>query len=85
MLEYKGAKCVICKYDKYNWNLTFHHTDPSKKEIKIASTARTVTDKIKKELDKCVVMCHLCHGDTHHGLHPEYLTQDGQMVKSLGS
>lgn len=75
MLEYRGDKCVVCGYDKHDWNLTFHHQDPSKKEIKIDQTKRAFTDELKKELDKCVVMCHLCHGDTHHGLHPEFIVR----------
>ena len=28
---------------------------------------------LMEELDKCVVMCSICHTDTHRGEHPEYL------------
>ena len=72
LLDYKGKECVVCGYDEQNHNLTFHHMDPSQKEIKIAESIKAF-EKLKKEVDKCVVMCHHCHNDTHAGLHPEYL------------
>lgn len=72
LLEYKGRKCVICGYDKGNWNLTFHHLDSSKKEMTIAATNRNF-ESLKKEVDKCIVACRNCHGDIHQGLYPEYI------------
>ena len=73
MLEYRGGKCVVCGYDRRAWNLAFHHLDPSKKEIKIGETRRVFNAALMEELDKCVVMCSICHTDTHRGEHPEYL------------
>jgi len=72
LLDYKGGKCIICGYDKHNHNLTFHHLDPSKKEMKIGASSRSF-EILKQEVDRCVVMCHLCHNDTHAGFYPQYL------------
>jgi hypothetical protein len=72
LLEYASNKCLICGYNKHNYNLTFHHIDPSKKEFGISKYHGSL-EKAKKEVDKCIVVCHNCHGDIHHGLYPQYI------------
>jgi len=65
-VEYKGGKCVCCGYDKYNGALEFHHVDSSKKDFTIAYLKLyTFNDEIKKELDKCVLVCSNCHREIH--------------------
>ena len=67
-VEYKGGKCQNpeCGYLKYVGNLEFHHLEPSKKDFGIASNGHTVSwDKIKNELDKCIMVCSNCHGEIH--------------------
>jgi DNA-binding CsgD family transcriptional regulator len=67
-VEYKGGKCENpkCGYDKYVGVLQFHHLDPSKKDFGIAANGNTMGwDKIKKELDKCIMVCSNCHGEIH--------------------
>lgn len=70
LVAYKGGKCSICGYDQYLSALDFHHLDPSKKEIKISGNHSRSLDALKKEADKCILVCRNCHA----GIHAE---QDG--------
>jgi DNA replicative helicase MCM subunit Mcm2 (Cdc46/Mcm family) len=66
-IEYKGGKCVRCGYDKCPGALTFHHLDPNQKDFGISSQGITRSfEKIKTELDKCILLCHNCHAELHH-------------------
>lgn len=67
-IEYKGGKCQICGYDKCKSSLAFHHLDPSQKDFNISKLNRSF-EKIKSELDKCILVCSNCHGEIHEGLH----------------
>lgn len=65
-VDYKGAKCEHCSYDKYIGALEFHHKDPNQKEFTIAKVNQTkFNDKIKLELDKCLLLCANCHREEH--------------------
>ena len=63
-IAYKGGECEHCGYNKYEGALEFHHTDPSEKDFKV-STTRYAFSKIKKELDKCILLCANCHREEH--------------------
>lgn len=65
-IEYKGGKCTNCGYDKCNAALTFHHLDPNQKEFTIAHCAHTSFNKVKEELDKCILLCYNCHMELHN-------------------
>jgi predicted metal-binding protein len=67
MIEYKGGKCQICGYNECHGSLTFHHIDPNEKEISIGSMVRK-WEKIKPELDKCLLVCSNCHDEIHQGI-----------------
>ncbi len=68
-VEYKGGKCICCGYDKYVGALEFHHTDPNGKDFSIsAKGACRSWEKIKEEIDKCVLVCSNCHKEIHAGL-----------------
>lgn len=65
-IEYKGGCCIKCGYSKYNGALEFHHLDPSAKDFTIAHlNLHAFNDKIKKELDKCILVCANCHREIH--------------------
>ena len=66
-ITYMGGKCVVCGYDRCPRALTFHHLEPSNKDFVISSVTRA-WDKIKIELDKCVLLCANCHAEVHDGL-----------------
>ena len=49
--------------------LEFHHLDPSQKDFGISSKGYTRSwDKVKEELDKCILVCSNCHREIHSGL-----------------
>jgi hypothetical protein len=67
LVDYKGGKCEICGYNKCMRNLIFHHIDPSEKEFAITTNLMSLK-KMKIEVDKCSLLCCLCHGEVHEGL-----------------
>lgn len=64
-IEYKGGKCVKCGYSKCPGSLHFHHLDSSKKDPKWKQLRTSKFETIKKELDKCELVCGNCHGEIH--------------------
>ena len=65
-VEYKGGKCEICGYCKCAEALEFHHKDSSKKDFGISGKGYTRSwEKVKEELDKCVLLCANCHREVH--------------------
>ena len=67
LAELKGGKCILCGYNKYIGNLVFHHIDPNKKEFTISGKS-IAFEKLKLEAEKCILLCHNCHGEVHCGL-----------------
>lgn len=68
-VKYKGGSCCVCGYSKYYGALEFHHIDPTLKDFTIANSARKVlNNKIKEELDKCILLCSNCHKEIHADL-----------------
>ncbi len=83
-LEYKGGKCLRCGYNKCPAALVFHHKDPMKKEFRIGGVPHTWV-RLKKELDKTVLLCCLCHTELHAGYWTtEELQQHGLEYHPLG-
>lgn len=68
LIEYKGGKCVVCGYDKpVPAAFDFHHRNPEDKDFTISGGGRVrAYDKLKKEADKCDLMCCRCHAEKHH-------------------
>lgn len=70
-LSYKNNSCEECGYDKCQASLTFHHLDPSVKEIQFANlnerlnSLDDLSSVIKQELDKCSLLCNNCHREKH--------------------
>lgn len=67
-VEYKGGRCFICKYNKCIQSLVFHHINPDEKDFGIAQDTSRNWNKIKDELDKCILLCHNCHNEVHAGI-----------------
>jgi len=64
-IEYKGGKCVVCGYNKYVGALDLHHIKGVKK-FTIGNDGYTHSwADIKKELDKCLLLCSNCHREIH--------------------
>lgn len=66
-LEYKGNKCSICGYSTNLAALEFHHINPEEKDFTLSSQNLSSNwEVIKKELDKCVLVCSNCHREIHN-------------------
>jgi len=68
-VEYKGGRCTICGYSKCNSALEFHHTNSSAKDFGISAKGYTRSwEKVKTELDKCILLCANCHREIHDSI-----------------
>ena len=74
-VDYKGSKCVICNYSKCNRAMVFHHKDNAEKDFPINYAMSLSWNKIKKELDKCILLCNRCHMELHDGIINAPVTQ----------
>lgn len=67
--NYKGGKCMLCGYNRYQGALDFHHKNAKDKEFGISVRGLTRSwEKIKAEIDKCVLVCANCHREIHAGV-----------------
>lgn len=71
-IKYLGGKCICCGYDKYPSSLDFHHKDPLQKDPNFATKRGWSMDRLKEELDKCILLCKNCHAAFHAG----YITEE---------
>jgi DNA-binding CsgD family transcriptional regulator len=65
LVEYKGGECVECGYKKCIDALEFHHLDPKEKDFTISGKSWSL-EKLKKEVDKCILVCSNCHKEIHY-------------------
>ncbi|MEX0924628.1 MAG: hypothetical protein WDZ82_01665 [Candidatus Paceibacterota bacterium] len=67
--DHMGGKCALCGYHKSPRALSFHHKDESKKEFGMSARGLTRSwEKIKAEIEKCVLLCANCHMEVHDGV-----------------
>ncbi len=70
-IEYLGGKCVVCGYNRCAAALDFHHRNPHRKDKAIVNNiADWKWSDLKRELDKCDLVCANCHREIHHGKEP---------------
>ncbi len=62
----KGGHCWQCGYNKNYAALDFHHFDPSIKSFGVNSNSKGTLDELRKEAEKCVLLCRNCHSELHH-------------------
>ncbi|MCR4330198.1 MAG: HNH endonuclease [Candidatus Roizmanbacteria bacterium] len=68
-VDYLGGQCIFCGYNKLDDALEFHHIDATKKDFGLAKRGLTRSwEKIKQELNKCVLVCANCHREIHTGI-----------------
>lgn len=73
-IEYLGGECSACGYDRCTAALEFHHISGIK-EFGISEKGRTRSwQKLKIELDKCILLCANCHRELHNKEHKEKYT-----------
>lgn len=64
-IKYLGSICIDCKNTFEDCVYDFHHLDPKEKDFQISSAHCRSWEKIKKELDKCALLCSNCHRTRH--------------------
>jgi hypothetical protein len=70
-IAYKGGKCQCCGYNKYVGALEFHHINSEEKDFGISAKGYTRSwERVKEELDKCILVCANCHREIHGNIIP---------------
>lgn len=68
-VEYKGGQCVACGYKRCVGALELHHINKSDKTFGIGDKGYTRSwEKVKSELDKCLLLCANCHREIEAGI-----------------
>lgn len=70
LVEYKGGSCIKCGYNKCISALEFHHIDPNGKDFSIGGKSWSF-ERLKKEVDKCILVCSNCHREIHEEIENE--------------
>jgi hypothetical protein len=70
-----GGRCRICTYDGTPAAFDFHHVNPLEKDFTI-SDRMTSWERIRPELEKCVLLCCRCHREVHEGMHGGFLVDE---------
>jgi hypothetical protein len=64
-----GGTCGACGSTYVPAALDFHHPDPSKKEFAISDDGIYRSwERVRKELEVCMLLCANCHAEIHAGL-----------------
>lgn len=65
LIEYKGGSCCKCGYNKLIPSVyDFHHLNPEEKDFSISGKSYSF-EKLKSEVDKCILVCRNCHAEIH--------------------
>lgn len=73
-VHYKGGYCKHCKGVFNLHAFEFHHPNDNK-EFTIGQMSNKSIDILKKEIDKCDLLCSNCHRIAHSGIHDELFIQ----------
>lgn len=68
LINERGGACERCGYDKYFGALQWHHIDPTVKEFSISANRGKSIEQLRKETEKCQLLCANCHAEAHGGL-----------------
>lgn len=67
LVEYKGRKCADCNGVFHPCVYHFDHRDPRNKNKGVAQIMHRPLEEIKKEVDKCDLVCANCHAIRTYG------------------
>lgn len=65
LIAHLGGKCERCSYDRCLEALEFHHKEPGEKDFTIAHKLHWSLERLKKEVEKCHLLCANCHREVH--------------------
>ena len=66
-VAYKGGRCKKCGYRECLAALEFHHRRPGCKDLTVKIVgAWAWSARLRRELDKCDLLCSNCHRETHY-------------------
>ena len=70
MIDAMGGECQCCGYKTSSRALSFHHLDPTQKDIAFGDIRANPKSwpKIVEELKKCILLCLNCHMEIHDGM-----------------
>lgn len=60
--------CLHCSYNTCAYAMDFHHINPEVKSFNLGRGRYVSWDRLRKEVEKCVVLCARCHRELHAGL-----------------
>ena len=65
LVEYKGGRCIKCGYNKCVTAMEFHHMNHKEKDFTISGKSWSF-ERLKIEVDKCILVCSNCHKEIHY-------------------
>lgn len=70
IVEAMGGGCACCGYNKCYASLALHHLEPKQKDFSLGAIRASPKswEAIIKEVKKCILVCHNCHGEIHEGI-----------------
>ena len=76
----KGGRCFKCGYNRNFAALCFHHRDEKTKSfpLMLGNFSNRSLKSLRSEVDKCDILCHNCHMETHY---PHLSVSDGSVAQ----
>ena len=84
LIAYKGGKCSRCGYCKpFPSAYHFHHKDASNKKFTVSRFMSRKLETLKKEVDKCELLCSNCHAEHHDRIKVKHMENTIESIKNL--
>ena len=80
----ENSVCVQCG-ESHPAALHFHHRNPKEKDFNLAEMIRDGygIERIKREIEKCVVLCANCHAKYHYDSDPKHLSTSSSLADQI--
>jgi len=65
LIEERGGICFDCKNSFHCSIFEFHHLEPNEKEFSWSKAKKLTEEKMRNEMNKCVMLCANCHRLRH--------------------